>query len=126
MSQGLGAGVRGRLSFIIPVYNYAHFLRACVERVRAQSVDDVEVVVVDDGSPDAGASGAASRRRRCACPWGGAGARRSRARRVARARGTLACAAWSRAISSCQNKVNRRRKRGRSPSSVFTQNWYSA
>lgn len=60
MSHGLGAGVRGRLSVIIPVYNYAHFLRACVASVRGQDLADVEVLIVDDGSTDDSAEVAAT------------------------------------------------------------------
>ena len=52
MSVGLGTGVRGRLSVIIPAYNYAHFLGACLHSVQSQSEVDLEVLVVDDGSLD--------------------------------------------------------------------------
>jgi glycosyltransferase involved in cell wall biosynthesis len=39
-------------SVIIPVYNRAEPLRAALESVRAQSCQDFEIVVVDDGSQD--------------------------------------------------------------------------
>jgi len=52
MSMGLGTGVRSRLSVIIPAYNYAHFLGACLRSVQRQARLDVEVLVVDDGSED--------------------------------------------------------------------------
>ncbi len=60
MSDGLGAGRRARLSVIIPAFNYAHFLRACVDSVRGQGIDGVEVLVVDDGSSDDTAAVAAT------------------------------------------------------------------
>ena len=60
MNSGLGAGVRGRLSVIIPAFNYGHFLRACVHSVTSQGVADVEVLVVDDGSEDDTAAVAAT------------------------------------------------------------------
>lgn len=52
MSAGLGTGVRSRLSVIIPAYNYAHFLPACLASVLSQTQVDIEVLVVDDGSLD--------------------------------------------------------------------------
>lgn len=41
-----------RISVVIPCYNQAHFLAEAVQSVLAQARDDVEVIVVNDGSPD--------------------------------------------------------------------------
>lgn len=41
-----------RVSVIIPVFNAAPFLRDCLDSVMGQSLRDVEVVCVDDGSTD--------------------------------------------------------------------------
>ena len=40
------------LSVIIPVYRVEATLDRCVESVLRQHVDDMEVILVDDGSPD--------------------------------------------------------------------------
>ena len=40
------------LSIIIPVYNAAPFLRECLESLLSQSLRDVEILCVDDGSTD--------------------------------------------------------------------------
>ena len=40
------------LSVIIPVYNVEETLDRCVESVLKQRIDDMEVILVDDGSPD--------------------------------------------------------------------------
>ena len=39
-------------SVIIPIYNVEAYLRQCVESVLTQSFRDIEVILVDDGSPD--------------------------------------------------------------------------
>ena len=44
-----------RISIVVPVYNSAPFIAATLESVIAQSFCDWEMVVVDDGSPDAAA-----------------------------------------------------------------------
>jgi glycosyltransferase involved in cell wall biosynthesis len=41
-----------RVSVVVPCYNYGHFLPACVESVLAQPDVDVDVLIVDDASPD--------------------------------------------------------------------------
>ncbi|WP_394289190.1 CDP-glycerol glycerophosphotransferase family protein [Microbacterium sp.] len=64
-SFGLNARVRGRaavrrrsgqvpglLSFIVPVYNVEEYLDECLHSLRFQAYRDVEIICVDDGSPD--------------------------------------------------------------------------
>jgi glycosyltransferase involved in cell wall biosynthesis len=41
-----------RVSVLVTNYNYAAFLRECVASVQAQTFDDFEIVIVDDGSRD--------------------------------------------------------------------------
>lgn len=40
------------LSVIVPVYNVEHTLDRCIQSILQQEVPDMEVVLVDDGSPD--------------------------------------------------------------------------
>lgn len=41
-----------KISVVIPCYNYGHFLVRAVESITNDSLDDYEVVIVDDGSID--------------------------------------------------------------------------
>lgn len=40
------------LSVLVPVYNVEKYIRCCVESILNQSYDDLEVILVDDGSTD--------------------------------------------------------------------------
>ena len=41
-----------KLSFIIPIYNVAPYLRLCVSTLLSQDYNDYEIILVDDGSTD--------------------------------------------------------------------------
>ena len=41
-----------KVSIIIPCYNSAAFLRACMDSVLAQTMEDFEAILIDDGSKD--------------------------------------------------------------------------
>ncbi len=47
---------RPLISVVIPAYNHEKFVGAAVESVLGQSVDDLELIVVDDGSTDSTAA----------------------------------------------------------------------
>src|SRR3989338_1895919 len=40
------------ISIIIPVYNQAEHLNNCLRSIKDQSLDDFEIIIVDDGSKD--------------------------------------------------------------------------
>ncbi|MBR2957317.1 MAG: glycosyltransferase, partial [Clostridia bacterium] len=40
------------VSVIIPIYNVSDYLDACVESACRQSYANLEIILVDDGSPD--------------------------------------------------------------------------
>jgi glycosyltransferase involved in cell wall biosynthesis len=43
---------RPRVSVVVPLHNYGHFLTACVESVLAQEHVDIDVLIIDDASTD--------------------------------------------------------------------------
>jgi glycosyltransferase involved in cell wall biosynthesis len=40
------------VSVVVPVYNLAHYLKPCIDNILNQSYENLEVVIVDDGSTD--------------------------------------------------------------------------
>ena len=46
-------GTHPRVSVIVPVFNEEAFLPQCIDSLLAQSLTDIEVICVDDGSTDA-------------------------------------------------------------------------
>ena len=40
------------VSVIIPIYNTENYLERCLESIRIQTYEDMEVIMVDDGSTD--------------------------------------------------------------------------
>lgn len=41
-----------KLSIVVPVYNLEQYLKKCLDSVMMQDVDDVEIIIVNDGSSD--------------------------------------------------------------------------
>ena len=44
--------MREKISVIVPVYGVEKMLARCVESILAQTYENIELVLVDDGSPD--------------------------------------------------------------------------
>ena len=41
-----------RVSVIVPVYNAESYLRICLDSILQQSLEEIEILAVDDGSKD--------------------------------------------------------------------------
>lgn len=41
-----------KVSVIVPIYGVAQYLRKCIDSILAQSLDDIEIILVNDCSPD--------------------------------------------------------------------------
>ena len=73
-----------RISIVVPLYNAERYIGACLESILSQTLADLEVIVVDDGSVDSSASIVAhyqsgdGRVRLVSQRWAGAGAARNR------------------------------------------------
>ena len=41
-----------KLSIIVPVYNVEQYLDECIQSLLNQTLKNIEIILVDDGSPD--------------------------------------------------------------------------
>ena len=53
-----------RISVIVPVYNVEQYLPRCVESILAQTYENLEILLVDDGTKDNSLRGALGRQQR--------------------------------------------------------------
>ena len=44
--------IKPTVSIIIPIYNKEKYLNNCISSIKNQSLKDIEVICVDDGSTD--------------------------------------------------------------------------
>lgn len=41
-----------KISIIVPVYNVEQYLRQCMDSLVNQTLEEIEIIAVNDGSPD--------------------------------------------------------------------------
>ena len=43
---------KDKISIVIPIYNVEKYLNTCIESIINQTYSNLEIILVDDGSPD--------------------------------------------------------------------------
>lgn len=43
---------RAKVSIVVPIYNVEQYLGCCIDSLLSQTLDSIEIILVDDGSPD--------------------------------------------------------------------------
>ena len=41
-----------KVSIVVPIYNVEKYLEQCIDSIINQTLKDIEIILVDDGSPD--------------------------------------------------------------------------
>ena len=41
-----------KISIIVPIYNTAKYLKRCLDSIMQQSLEDIEIIAINDGSTD--------------------------------------------------------------------------
>lgn len=52
MTEGVGATAMAKVSVILPVYNVEQYLEQCLDSIIGQTLRDIEIICIDDGSSD--------------------------------------------------------------------------
>ena len=50
--EGIWGNRVPKVSIIVPVYKVEKYLRKCIDSIINQTLKDIEIILVDDGSPD--------------------------------------------------------------------------
>lgn len=45
-----------KISYIVPIYNVEHYIKECIDSILAQTIEDIEVIAINDGSTDGSSS----------------------------------------------------------------------
>ena len=40
------------VSVVVPIYNVEQYLDRCIQSIQSQTYENLEIILVDDGSPD--------------------------------------------------------------------------